>query len=307
MKTQCLIKASGIKTNWQLYLMLLIPLAYIIIFAYQPMYGAQIAFRDFRVTRGILGSRWIGLDHLRRFISAPNFSILIRNTVFLNLYALLAAFPFPILLALCLNYVKNQRFKKLVQTTTYIPHFISVVVLVGILRQVLNPTIGIIGHLYTHLGLDRIDFFGKPEYFRSLYVWSGVWQHAGWGSIIYMAALSAIDPALHEAATIDGASRLRRIWHIDLPGILPTVVILFILNLGGFLRTGFEKAFLMQTPTNLGTSEVIDTYVYKMGLGAAGGNLGFSTAVGLFQSAIGFFLIVFANWLSKKVTQSSLW
>jgi putative aldouronate transport system permease protein len=306
-KRQAAFYIRSIIGNWQLYLLLLLPLAYIIVFKYIPMYGAQIAFRNYNPIDGFLGSEWVGMTHLLRFIKSPTFPNLMINTLSLSLYNLVAGFPFPIILALALHYVANKRFKKVVQMATYIPNFISIVVIIGILVQILNIRTGVVNQAVQLLGNKPIDFFGRPEYFSSLFVWSGIWQTCGWSSVIYLSALSGIDPQLYEAAIIDGASKIRRIWHIDLPGILPMMVILLILSLGTFMSNGFEKVYLMQNPLNLSASEVIDTYVYKMGLASQAANFSYAAAIGLFQSLTGFILIVIANSVSKKLTDSSIW
>jgi multiple sugar transport system permease protein/putative aldouronate transport system permease protein len=282
-------------------------LLYIIVFNYIPIYGAQIAFKNFRITEGIWGSPWVGFEHFKRFFNSYEFERLIGNTLALSIYSLLAGFPFPIILALLLNYVNNERFKKTVQMVTYAPNFISTVVLVGMIMQFLSPQIGIVNNILEALGMERIHFMAKPEYFRHIYVWSGVWQTTGFSSIIYIAALAAIDPQLHEAAIVDGATKVQRIWHIDLPGIMPTAIILLILNSGNILRVGFEKALLMQTPLNLRTAEVIDTYVYKIGLASPTVNYSYPAAIGLFQSVIGFILLVLVNNIAKRVSETSLW
>ena len=235
-----------ILANWQLYLLILLPLIHLIIFRYGPMYGAQIAFRDYNPLIGFQGSEWVGLKHFTRFIDSPIFLKLMYSTLSLSLYSLIAGFPIPILLALGLNYINNHHFKKTVQMATYIPNFISVVVMVGLLIQMTDIRLGVINQILRFFGQDPVYFFGKPEYFRSLYVWSGIWQTAGWNSIIYLSSLSGVDPELHEAAIIDGATKVQRIRHIDIPGILPTAVILFIMSFGSFMNVGFEKAFLMQ-------------------------------------------------------------
>ncbi len=293
--------------NWQLYLLILLPLVYIIVFKYVPMYGAQIAFKNYSSIYGFWGSPWVGMDHFIRFVKSPMFSVLLVNTLSLSFYSLLAGFPFPIMLALGLNYIKNKYYKKTVQMVTYIPYFISVVVMVGILMQVLGPRFGLVNNIIRFVGGEPVDFFSRPEYFRSLYVWSGVWQQAGWGSIIYIAALAGIDPQLYEAAMIDGANKIKRIWHIDLPGLMPTAIIMLILNIGTLMNMGFEKAFLMQNPLNIGVSEVIDTYVYKMGLASASANFSYSAAIGLFQSLVGFILTIMVNRIAKSVSENSLW
>jgi putative aldouronate transport system permease protein len=292
---------------WQLYLLMALPFAYIIIFKYVPMYGAQIAFRNFSAVKGIWGSAWVGLDHFERFFTSYDFWNIMWNTIALSFYQLAAGFPFPILLALSLNYVMHERFKKAVQMVTYAPHFISVVVMVGIIFQVLDPRIGIVNEVLKWFGAEPVNWIGEASYFRSIYVWSGVWQNVGFGCIIYLAALSAIDPALHEAAVVDGASKIRRMWHIDLPGILPIAVILLILDVGRMLEIGFEKAYLMQNPLNLRTSEIVDTYVYKVGLASNVVNFSYSSAIGLFKNVINLILLISVNRFSKKIGQTSLW
>jgi putative aldouronate transport system permease protein len=291
--------------RYQLYLLLLPTLLFIGIFVYVPMYGQVIAFKDFKPFQGILGSRWVGLKHFYRFFNAPSFWTLVGNTAGLSVYQLAAGFPLPIVLALAMNIVRGKRFVKTVQIATYAPHFISTVVLVGMLSVFLSRDFGLVNHARQALGLERVFFLGTAELFPSLYVWSGVWQNAGWGSIIYLAALSAIDPELHEAAVVDGASMAQRVLHIDVPGILPTIVIMLILNTGRIMDVGFEKAYLMQNALNLDRSEIISTYVYKMGLLNA--QYSFAAAVGLFNAVIDFVLLLAVNRLSKLLGQTGLW
>ncbi len=295
------------KKNWQLYVMMVIPVAFILVFAYYPMYGAQIAFRDFIATEGIWGSPWVGLKHFDRFIHTYQFWLLLKNTLAISVYSLFAELPVPILLALGLNYVKNQHFKKTVQMVTYLPHFISVVVMVGMITQIFNNQTGVVNNLVQLLTGEKVNFLGDPKYFRSLYVWTNVWQGAGWGSILYISALSGVDPQLHEAAIMDGASLVKRIWHIDLPCILPTIMITLIMNCGRILSVSFNKIFLMQNPTNLEVSEVISTYVYKTGIAAPLANYSYPTAIGLFTSVISFLLVFTVNKISKKLTSTGLW
>ncbi|MEK3723932.1 ABC transporter permease [Paenibacillus sp. FSL H8-0034] len=292
---------------WQLYVLMALPFAYIVIFKYVPMYGAQIAFKNFVATKGIWGSPWIGLDNFVRFFESYEFWTIMGNTIGLSFYQLAAGFPFPIILALSLNYVMHDKFKKMVQMVTYAPHFISVVVMVGIIFQVLDPRIGLVSELLKALGFGSVNLLGQAEYFKSIYVWSGVWQNVGFSCIIYLAALAGIDPALHEAAVVDGATKLRRVWHIDLPGIVPIAMILLILEVGRMLEIGFEKAFLMQNPLNLQASEIIDTYVYKVGLASTVVNFSYSSAIGLFKNVINLILLLTVNRLAKKMGQSSLW
>lgn len=290
---------------WQLYVFVLPALITLLIFSYIPMYGVQLAFRDYNPMQGIAGSTWVGLDHFVRFFNSYQFKQLITNTLMLSIYSLVVGFPIPIILALGLNSVKNSKYKKLVQTITYAPYFISVVVLVGILNILLSVNGGLFNQIIQLFGGEPILFMGKEEHFRDIYVWSGIWQSMGWSAIIYLAALSGVSPELHEAATVDGATKLQRICNIDIPTILPTIVILLILNCGSIMGVGFEKAFLMQNPLNLGSSEIIATYTYKMGLVNA--EYGFSTAVGLFNSIINCILLLSVNQIAKKLGQQTLW
>jgi multiple sugar transport system permease protein/putative aldouronate transport system permease protein len=297
---------KAIKHSWQLYAMLFLPLLWLTLFAYVPMYGAQIAFRDYNVVAGITGSPWVGLKHFDRFVHSYNFWPIMKNTLLLNLYQLAVSFPLPILFALGLNYVMRGWFRRTVQMVTYAPYFISTVVMVGLILQLLSPA-GLLNQLLGVVGIGPINFMGEPAYWKSIYVWSGVWQTMGFNCIIFLAALTSIDPTLHEAAVIDGANKLQRIRDIDLPGILPVVVILLILNLGFLLSTGFEKALLLQNPLNLGTSEVIDTYVYRVGLVSQVPNFSYAAAIGLFKAVIGLILIVGANQLARRLKAASLW
>ena len=290
---------------WQLYVLLIPTIIYFIVFCYGPMYGVQLAFKEYNAVAGITGSPWIGFSNFTRFLSSYQFKQLLWNTITLSLYQLVVSFPVPIILALALNQVRHAKFKKLVQTVTYAPHFISVVVLVGMLNIFFSTRGGLVNEAVQVFGGDPIYFLGKEQYYQNMYVWSGVWQNMGWSAIIYLAALSGVSPELHEAAVVEGASKLQRIWYIDIPAILPTIVTLLILNCGQIMSIGFEKSFLMQNPLNIGISEIIPTYVYKMGLINA--QYGFSTAVGLFNSVINCTLLVLVNKLSKKMGQSGLW
>jgi putative aldouronate transport system permease protein len=298
---------KGLKRSWRLYVLLAPSLLYLIVFKYVPMYGLQIAFRDYSVIEGFTGSSWVGLEHFERFVTSYNFWPILRNTLVLNLYQLAAGFPLPIVLALALNYVGRDGFKKTVQMVSYAPYFISTVVMVGIVLQFLHPGSGLVNQILRQAGLSPVHFMGRPEYFMSIYVWSGVWQYLGFSAIVYLAALTSIDPTLHEAAIIDGANKLQRIWYIDLPGIMPVAVILLILQMGSMLDVGFEKVLLMQNPLNLGVSEVIDTYVYRVGLASAVPNFSYAAAIGLFKAIIGLILIVAANHLAKRIRATSLW
>jgi len=288
-----------------LYLLLLIPFAQVFIFKYLPMYGLQLAFMDFNPVTGFSGSEWIGFANFQKFFTSYNFGRLMSNTLGISVYQLIAGFPIPILLAIGLNELRSNKLKKTVQMVTYAPHFISMVVMVSIMIQIFSPHNGFVNNIIVALGGQPINFMGKPEYFKSMYVWTNVWQSTGYGAIVYLAALSSIDPQLQEAAIIDGASKLQRIWHIDLPGIIPTIITLLILNAGRIMSVGFEKAFLMQNSMNISSSEIISTYVYKIGL--VQGDFSYSTTVGLFNSVINFVLIVVVNKIANKVNDSGLW
>lgn len=293
--------------NWQLYILLLPAVLYLIIFQFYPMYGAQIAFKKYNTVLGIWGSPWVGLEHFIKFFKTYDFWRIMWNTIGISLYELVVGFPLPIILALSLNYVRTRFFKRTVQMVTYAPHFISVVVIVGILIQFLDPRAGIINSLLELFGQDKINFMAHPGMFKSIYVWSAVWQNTGFACIIYLAALSSVDPGQHEAATVDGATKLQRIWHIDIPSILPIAIILLILNTGQMLNIGYEKILLMQNPLNLSASEVIDTYVYKIGLTSQAPNFSYATAIGLFKSVISLFLLLTVNKIAQRSGQSSLW
>jgi putative aldouronate transport system permease protein len=286
-----------------LYLFLLPAVTYFFIHSYLPLYGIQLAFKAFSPQLGITGSPWIGFTYFKQFFESYYFWRFINNTVGLNLYILIAAFPFPIILALLFNEITHKRFKESVQTIAYAPHFISSVVLVSLLMLFFSRT-GFINIVRQNMGFETIPFLTSPSLFPHMYVWSGIWQNAGWSSIIYIAALSGIDPQLHEAAQIDGASRLKRIWHINLPGIKSTAVILFILETGRIMNVGFEKIFLMQNNQNIAASDVISTYVYKMGL--INMEYGFSTAIGFFNNIINLTLLLLVNRISRKITDKSL-
>ncbi|WP_082562632.1 ABC transporter permease [Paenibacillus sp. Root444D2] len=302
-----LVARKQMKKSWQLYALLALPVIYVLVFKYYPMYGAQIAFKDYIASKGVAGSEWVGLKHFIRFFNSYEFVKLMKNTLIISLYSLLAGIPFPIILALSLNYVKNQLFKKSVQMITYAPHFISVVVMVGIVMELLDPRNGLVNMLLGQLGFEPINFMARPEYFSSIYVWSGIWQNVGFSCIIYLAALAGVDPAQHEAAVIDGASKFQRMLHIDLPSIVPVMIILLILNTGHILDLGFEKVLLLQNPLNARTSEVIDTFVYKVGLASQAMNYSYSTAINLFKSVIGLILLISVNQMAKKAKQESLW
>lgn len=295
-----------VRKTYQLYLLLLPTMLYFIIFQYFPMYGLQIAFKKYNFVQGITGSDWVGFYHFARFFNSYTFMTVIKNTLLINLYELLVAFPIPIILALLLNQVAHKRFKKIVQTVTYAPHFISVVVVVGMLHIFLSPRSGIINVILSNVfKMDSVFFMASADWFKTIFVFSGVWQNAGFGTIIYLAALTSVSPELHEAAVVDGANKIQRIYHIDIPSIMPTIMILLILNVGHFASVGFEKIYIMQNSLNLSSSEVIQTYVYKSGL--LGAQYSYATAVGFFNAIINFTLLISINQLAKKLKQQSLW
>ena len=296
---------AHIKQDGGLYLLLLPAVLYALIFLYAPMGGVLIAFKDYSPTKGIFGSPWVGLKYFIKFFNAYNFNQIFFNTLSLSVYNLVAQFPIPILFALLLNQMRHRRFRKVVQTVSYAPHFISMVVLVGMLNVFLSPSTGIVNVLIKSLGGDAVYFLGKADLFRPVYVWSGVWQDTGRSAIIYIAALSGIEQELHEAAMVDGASKLQRTLYIDIPGIMPTAVIMLILNLGRIMSVGFEKAYLMQNTLNIAASEIISTYVYKVGLLNAQFSL--STAIGLFNSVISCVLVVSVNYIARRYSDTSLW
>lgn len=291
--------------DFQLYLLCVPALLYIFIFEYGSMYGVQLAFKDYSAMKGIWGSPWVGFSYFTRFFSSPQFFNILKNTLGISFYSLLAGFPIPILIALVLNQTRSLKFKKVVQTTIYAPHFISVVVLCGMMNVFLGPSTGIVNNIIASLGGDKIFFLAEPRMFDDIFVWSDIWQNTGWSTIIYIAALSSISPELYEAAKIDGASKLKTILYIDIPGILPTIVTLFILRTGSFMNIGFQKAFLLQNPLNIEASEIIATYVYKIGLIQS--QFSYSTAIGLFNTIINIILIFSVNAICKKINETSLW
>ncbi|MCA1292432.1 ABC transporter permease subunit [Paenibacillus sp. alder61] len=297
-------KLGQIRRNGGLYLLLLPAAVLTLLFAYKPMYGVLIAFKDYSPALGITDSPWAGFKYFEKFFHSYQFSATIKNTVVLSLYSLVT-FPIPILLALMVNQMRPNRFKRFFQTVSYMPHFISTVVMVGLMLILLSPSTGLVGHLYRLFGAEAPDLIGSASLFSSLYVWSDVWQHVGWDSIIYIAALSTIDPSLYEAATVDGASRWHKIRYIDIPMLMPTAITLLILRVGGLLGVGFEKVYLMQNDLNITSSEILSTYVYKIGLLSS--QYSFSSAINLFNTVINFILLILVNQLSKKYSENSLW
>ena len=296
--------ARRMGNDWQLYVLLLPAVAYFIFYCYLPMYGVQIAFRDFKVTFGITGSRWVGLKNFQDFLNTYYFGRLLSNTFLLNLYGLLWGFPIPIILAILLNQFERPRFKKFTQTAIYVPHFISTVVMAGILYLFLSPINGIVNRMITSLGGSTINFMIEPGWFRKLFIMSDVWQHAGWNTILYIATLTGIDQEIYEAATIDGATKIKKILHIDIPHLLPIITMMLILNCGGLLASNTDKALLMQTPGNMATSDIIGVYVYEVGFRKA--QYSYTSAIGLFINVINFVMIISVNWLSRRLGETSL-
>ncbi len=306
------IRAKGnlwrrIARNWGLYLLLLPALTLLICFTYKPMYGVLIAFKEYKPVKGILGSAWADpwYKYFKKFFDSFQFKTTIRNTLVITLYSMLVMFPLPIILALGINQLKNRTYRKIFQTVTYMPHFISTVVMVGLLTLLLSPGSGLLGAICGMLGIEAPNFLGQPSAFKHLYVWSDVWQHVGWDSIIYIAALSSVDPSLYEAATVDGATNLQKIKYVDIPMLVPTAVIMLIMRFGSLMSLGFEKVYLMQNDLNLTASEVISTYVYKIGI--INVQYSYSAAINLFSTVINFILLILVNQISKKVSDNSLW
>lgn len=293
-----------LQRNYQAYLMVLPSIVLIFIFCYIPMYGVLMAFENYRPQLGVLGSEWVGLYHFKDFFTSPHSLNVLRNTVVISVYSLLVGFPFPIILALLLNEVRCQAYKRTVQTISYMPYFISNVVICGMLKSFLAYD-GLFNQIGAVFGMAPKSFLSNPALFPSVIVFSDFWQSIGWNSIIYMAALAGIDPDLYEAAHIDGCGRLRQIWHITLPGIVPTMVTLLILSIGGLLSANSDKILLLYSPLTYETGDVIGTFVYRRGI--KGGDFSYSTAVSLFQTVINFLLLIFANWFSNKTTETSLW
>lgn len=289
---------------WQLYVLMLPALVYIVLFAYKPMYGILIAFKDFSMKKGILASPWVGFKNFERLFSSYWFPIILKNTLTISLLSLVIGFPIPIILALLLNEVRSNKFRSMVQTFSYAPHFISMVVMCGMVAMFLSPTTGVVNKLLNALGMESVFFMQEAGLFKWVYVLSGIWQGAGWSSVIYYAALSGVDKSLLEAADMDGATRLQKIWHVNLPVILPTILVMLILQCGSLLSVGYEKAYLLQTSSNLTGSEIISTYVYKVGLVQS--DFSFSTAAGLFNTVVNCIILISANQLSKKVAKTGL-
>lgn len=295
---------SLMKKNWILYLFVLPMFVYLLIFHYLPLYGVQIAFRDYKVIKGIWGSDWVGFKHFNNFFTSYQFWDLLKNTLTLSIYSLIAGFPLPIIFALLLNYCNSTKLKKTSQMISYAPHFISVVVFCGMILVFLSNG-GIINQILMKFGINPVKFLSNPKAFKHIYVWSGVLKNIGWGSIMYIAVLANVSPELHEAAIIDGASKFKRVLYVDIPAIVPTMVIMLITRCGEIMDVGFEKVLLLQNSINLEYSEVISTYVYKIGI--LGGQFSYSAAIGLFNNIINLLLLLLVNKIAKKVSDVSLW
>jgi putative aldouronate transport system permease protein len=295
---------TGVFRDWRLYVLLLPAFIYVFIFHYIPMYGVIIAFKDYRTSLGILGSRWVGLKHFARFVRFPNFWLILRNSAQIGIYTL-ATFPLPVILSLLINEIRNEQFKKMVQMITYAPYFLSTVVVASMLLLFLNANSGVFNHIAAALGLERMEYITIPKLFDDIYVWSGVWQTIGWGTIVYLAGLSNVSQDLVEAAQIDGAKRLRIIWHINIPTILPTIIVMLILSCGQVLAVGFEKVYLLQNPLNLSHSQVISTYVYEVGLVSS--QFSYASAIGIFNNVINVLIILVVNKVAKVVSDISIW
>lgn len=280
-------------------------MVFYLLFDYLPMFGLVIAFKDYNAFKGIWASEWVGFKYFSYFFQNPDFLVLLKNTLLLGFYSILFGFPAPILLALLINELRSTIFKRFVQTVSYLPHFISNVIMVSMIIMFLSPTSGLINQIVEWFGGDAIYFLSKPEYFRTIFVTSGIWQGVGWGTIIYLAALSAIDPHLYEAAEMDGAGRWKKMWHVTLPGIVPVIFILLILNVGSLMSTSFEKVYLLYNPLIYSTADIFSTYTYRVGL--LQGNFSYSTAIGMFNGITSFILLYLANFAAKKIKQVSLW
>lgn len=294
-----------LKNNWALWAMFLPVLIYYAVFHYAPMYGITLAFKKYQIKAGIMGSPWVGLEYFKRFFSGYNCWNLLKNTLSLSIYYFAVSFPLAILFAILIHYLTLGKLKKTIQMVSYAPHFISTVVICNMLIIFMTPDTGFFNILLSKLGLESVSFLSVPEFFSSIYVWSGVWQGIGWSAIIYLSALSGVDYSMHEAAIIDGASKLKRIFYIDLPSIKPTIIMLLILNLGSIMNIGFEKVYLLQNDLNFAASDIISTYTYRIGLQQA--DFGYSTAISLFNTAINLVFLLGSNAISRKVTGESLW
>lgn len=294
-----------LKREWQLYAMLLPTIIWLIVFLYKPMYGLQIAFKDYSIFRGVAGSPWIGLEHFETLFGSDQFLRALKNTIILSFYSLLFGFPMPILLALMFNEILNQFFKKTAQTIVYLPHFISSVIIAGIVITAFSPSAGIVNTMLGWFGLDSIYFLTKPEWFRPIFVGTGIWQEAGFQSIVYLAAIAGVSPTLYESAVVDGASRWQMMWKITIPSIMSTIIIMLIIRIGNILEVSFEMIILLYQPATYATADVVNTFIYRQGL--QGGQYDFAAAAGLFNAVVAFVLVMTANTISRRYSRTSLW
>lgn len=298
-------RVAGFLKDYQLYALLVLPIAYFLIFKYVPMYGAAIAFQDYSIFQGVTGSRWIGFDNFRELFAMSQFYQVVRNTLLLNFLDLFFSFPAPIILAILLNELRTMWFKKVAQTILYLPHFISWIIIGGLVYQMFATKGGLVNNLIEHLGLPALPFLTEKNHWLLVYLGTGIWQSAGWGTIIYLAALTGINKELYEASEVDGAGRWRKVWHITLPGIRSTIVVMLIMQLGHIMTIGFERPFVMSNPLVMDYAEVISTFVYKAGLQSAQFSL--ATAMGLFQALVGLIFVVLANTIAKRFGEQGLW
>jgi putative aldouronate transport system permease protein len=294
-----------LKREWQLYVMLIPTLIWLLVFLYKPMYGLQIAFKDYSIFRGIAGSPWIGFEHFQTLFESDQFLRALKNTIIISLYGLLFGFPMPILLALMFNEVLNQTFKKTAQTIVYLPHFISSVIIAGIVITAFSPSAGLVNTILGWFGIDAIYFLTKPEWFRPIFVGTGIWQEAGFQSIVYLAAIAGVSPTLYESAVVDGASRWQMMWKITVPSIMPTIIIMLIIRIGNMLEVSFEMIILLYQPATYQTADVVNTFIYRQGI--QGGQYDFTAAAGLFNAVVAFVLVMTANTISKRYSRTSLW
>jgi len=296
---------TAVKKDWQLYSLLILPVIYYVIFRYIPMFGNVIAFRKFYPGGPVYGTEWVGLRYFKMFWTDPTFWQVFKNTIILSVEYLVFSFPFPIVFALLLNELRNQLFKRFVQTVSYLPHFLSMVIVAGMIMEILSPSTGVVNMVLKHFTGKTINFLAEPQWFRTIYIVSGIWQQMGWNAILYLAALANINPELYEAAIIDGANRWQQTLHVTIPGIMPTIMILLILSIGGLMSVGFEKILLLYNPLTYSTADVISTYLYRMGLES--NNFSYAAAIGLFESVIGLILLSTANYISRRFADMSLW
>lgn len=294
-----------LKREWQLYLMLLPTIVWLLLFLYKPMYGLQVAFKDYSVFKGVAASPWVGFEHFETLFSSDQFLRALRNTVIISIYTLLIGFPVPILLALMFNEILNKTFRKTAQTIVYLPHFISSVIIAGIVITAFSPSAGVVNTVLGWLGIEPIYFLTRPEWFRPIFVGTGIWQEAGFQSIVYLAAIAGVSPTLYESAVIDGASRWQMMWKVTIPSILPTIIIMLIIRIGNILEVSFEMVLLLYLPATYETADVVNTFIYRRGI--QGGQYDFAAAAGLFNAVVAFVLVMSANALSRRYSRTSLW